>query len=77
VVAAARAAGVEPVGRRDEDDGRFAWLIDPAGVKVELWEPLGPSPGVKQGQALRPAIAWRVASSDWPATMPFQSSASP
>jgi hypothetical protein len=44
VVAAARAAGVEPVGRRDEDDGRFAWLIDPAGVKVELWEPLGPSP---------------------------------
>ena len=44
VLAAARAAGVEPVGRQDEDYGRFAWLIDPAGVKVELWEPLGPSP---------------------------------
>jgi hypothetical protein len=24
---------------------------------VELWEPLGPSPGVKQDQAPRPAIA--------------------
>jgi predicted enzyme related to lactoylglutathione lyase len=44
VVAAARAAGVEPVGRQDEDYGRFAWLIDPAGVKAEPWEPLGPHP---------------------------------
>jgi len=32
--------GVEPTGRQaDEGMGRFAWLIDPAGVKVELWEP--------------------------------------
>jgi hypothetical protein len=28
-------------------------------------------------QAVRPPIAWRIASIDWPATMPFQSSASP
>ncbi len=44
VLAAAAAAGALPAGRQDEDYGRFAWLIDPAGVKVELWEPLGPSP---------------------------------
>ena len=36
-------AGAEPVGRQDEAYGRFAWLIDPAGVKVELWQPPGPS----------------------------------
>jgi predicted enzyme related to lactoylglutathione lyase len=35
-----RAAGVEPLGREDmEAYGRFAWILDPAGVKVELWEP--------------------------------------
>ncbi|MBA3812690.1 MAG: VOC family protein [Caulobacteraceae bacterium] len=44
VLALAAKAGEEPVGRQDEDYGRFAWLVDPAGVKVELWQPLGPSP---------------------------------
>ena len=44
VLAAAATAGALPTGRQDEPYGRFAWLIDPAGVKVELWEPLGPSP---------------------------------
>jgi predicted enzyme related to lactoylglutathione lyase len=40
VLARARAAGVEPLGRDDADpNGRFAWLLDPAGVKIELWEP--------------------------------------
>ena len=39
VLARAAAEGVEPTGRQDEDMGRFAWLIDPAGVKIELWEP--------------------------------------
>ena len=35
-----KAAGVEPLGREDLDEyGRFAWVLDPAGVKVELWEP--------------------------------------
>jgi predicted enzyme related to lactoylglutathione lyase len=33
-------AGVEVVGRQDEPYGRFAWLIDPAGVKLELWQPV-------------------------------------
>ena len=39
VLAKAAAEGVEPLGRQDEDGmGRFAWLLDPAGVKIELWE---------------------------------------
>jgi len=41
VLARALAAGVSPLGRDDSDpSGRFAWLLDPAGIKVELWEPL-------------------------------------
>ena len=45
VLAKAREAGVEPVGRVDSDpNGLFAWLMDPAGVKIELWQPKGPSP---------------------------------
>ncbi|MGA0605391.1 VOC family protein [Phenylobacterium sp. VNQ135] len=40
VLETALAAGVEPLDRNDEDpSGRFAWLMDPAGVKIELWEP--------------------------------------
>lgn len=40
VLAKAAAEGVEPTGRQDEDGmGRFAWLMDPTGVKIELWEP--------------------------------------
>jgi predicted enzyme related to lactoylglutathione lyase len=33
-------AGVEIVGGPDSDDnGKFAWIMDPDGNKVELWEP--------------------------------------
>lgn len=39
VLIAAEAAGEVPLARLDDKDGRFAWLLDPAGVKVELWEP--------------------------------------
>lgn len=39
VLARALAEGVEPTGRQDEEMGRFAWLMDPAGVKIELWQP--------------------------------------
>lgn len=32
--------GVAILGREDNDpNGRFAWFVDPAGFKVELWEP--------------------------------------
>jgi predicted enzyme related to lactoylglutathione lyase len=33
-----RAAGVEVLGRQDESYGSFAWIMDPVGVKVELWQ---------------------------------------
>ena len=39
VLARAAAAGCEPVSREDGEYGRFAALIDPAGVKLELWQP--------------------------------------
>ena len=35
-----RAAGVEIIGDPQSDDnGKFAWIMDPEGNKVELWEP--------------------------------------
>jgi catechol 2,3-dioxygenase-like lactoylglutathione lyase family enzyme len=40
VLEKAKAAGVEPLGREDGDYGKFAWILDPAGVKLELWEPV-------------------------------------
>lgn len=41
VLAKARAEGAEPVGETmsDETYGKFGWLMDPAGVKIELWQP--------------------------------------
>jgi predicted enzyme related to lactoylglutathione lyase len=39
VLAKAKAAGETPLGAEDSDFGKFAWLMDPAGVKIELWEP--------------------------------------
>ncbi len=40
LLAQLRAAGVEVVGGPDVDDnGAFAWILDPDGNKVELWEP--------------------------------------
>ena len=42
MLARAAAAGVEPTWRSEDDAmGRFAHLIDPEGVKIELWEPKG------------------------------------
>ena len=35
-----RAGGVEVVGEPQSDqNGKFAWIMDPDGNKVELWEP--------------------------------------
>jgi predicted enzyme related to lactoylglutathione lyase len=39
VLARAARAGVTPISREDSEFGRFAALVDPAGVKVELWQP--------------------------------------
>ena len=40
LLARAAAEGVEPTGRQDEEMGRFAWILDPSGGKIELWEPV-------------------------------------
>jgi predicted enzyme related to lactoylglutathione lyase len=47
VLAKAKAEGVEPTGRQDDETfGKFAWIMDPNGLKVELWEPAAkPSEG--------------------------------
>lgn len=37
-VAMLRGKGVEILGEAEEGYGRFAWLLDPDGVKIELWE---------------------------------------
>lgn len=35
------AKGVKVLKRDDSDpSGRFAWIVDPDGIKVELWQPL-------------------------------------
>ena len=40
-----RAAGVRTDERVDEYSyGRFAWVYDPEGNKIELWQPLGEQP---------------------------------
>jgi len=36
--------GVEILGRQDEDYGNFAWILDPDGIKLELWQQKGPAP---------------------------------
>ena len=38
MVAQLKAKGVEILGEIDEGYGKFAWLLDPNGVKIELWE---------------------------------------
>jgi predicted enzyme related to lactoylglutathione lyase len=39
-----REEGVEVVGGIDvEENGKFAWILDPEGTKLELWEPADPS----------------------------------
>jgi catechol 2,3-dioxygenase-like lactoylglutathione lyase family enzyme len=43
-VAELEAKGVEILGRQDEEYGRFAWILDCDGLKVELWQQLGPTP---------------------------------
>ena len=44
MVADLEGKGIEILGRQDEDYGRFAWIMDPDGVKIELWQQLGSAP---------------------------------
>ena len=36
--------GVAILGRQDEDYGRFAWILDPDGIKIELFQQIGDAP---------------------------------
>lgn len=33
-----KAKGIDVLGQQDEDYGRFAWIMDPDGTKIELWQ---------------------------------------
>jgi catechol 2,3-dioxygenase-like lactoylglutathione lyase family enzyme len=44
LLAQLEAKGVEILGRQDEDYGSFAWIMDPDGIKLELWQQKGPAP---------------------------------
>lgn len=37
-VAALESKNVEILGTSDEGYGKFAWLLDPDGIKIELWQ---------------------------------------
>jgi predicted enzyme related to lactoylglutathione lyase len=44
LIAQLRAGGVELVKGPDSDEnGKFAWIMDPDGNKVELWQPMAPA----------------------------------
>ncbi|MEE2567248.1 VOC family protein [Hyphobacterium marinum] len=36
--------GIEILGHDDEGYGKFAWIMDPDGVKIELWQQVDPPP---------------------------------
>jgi predicted enzyme related to lactoylglutathione lyase len=36
-----RTAGVETTGQTEDENGRFAWVMDPEGNRIELWKPPG------------------------------------
>jgi len=44
MVADLESKGVEILGRQDESYGRFAWILDCDGIKVELFQQAGDSP---------------------------------
>ena len=44
LIAELESKGIEILGRQDEEYGKFAWILDCDGIKLELWEQLGPAP---------------------------------
>jgi predicted enzyme related to lactoylglutathione lyase len=41
LLAELKAKGIEPVAGPDKaENGKFAWIMDPDGNKIELWEPM-------------------------------------
>ena len=43
-VADLREKGIEILGTADEGYGKFAWVLDCDGLKVELWQQMAPPP---------------------------------
>jgi predicted enzyme related to lactoylglutathione lyase len=42
LLAALKAEGIEPIAEpQDSEYGKFGWIMDPEGNKIELWEPPG------------------------------------
>ena len=41
MIAALRGRGVEVTNAEEHPEGRFAWLSDPEGHRIELWQPTG------------------------------------
>ena len=39
-----KAKGVDILGTQDEEYGKFAWIMDCDGIKIELWQQIGPAP---------------------------------
>lgn len=39
MVARLEAKGVKILGRTSDATGKFAWILDPDGTKIELWQP--------------------------------------
>jgi predicted enzyme related to lactoylglutathione lyase len=49
LIANLKAAGIELLkGPESDENGKFAWIVDPDGNKLELWEPKRSSAGNKQ-----------------------------
>ena len=40
-----RAKGIPILASEDHEYGRFAWIMDCDGIKIELWQQTGPVPG--------------------------------
>lgn len=43
ILARAAAKGVTPLKREQDTNGKFAWILDPDGTKIELWQPIQPA----------------------------------
>jgi catechol 2,3-dioxygenase-like lactoylglutathione lyase family enzyme len=44
LVADLEARGIEILGKQEEPYGKFAWILDCDGIKLELFQQIGPAP---------------------------------
>ena len=54
--------------RMNESYGRFAWIYDLDGNKIELWQPLPAKPWLQQQAASSQAVSSISHPSNWPAS---------